>query len=271
MERIVVTRRIQHHGHLRGVVQSLALGVVWRQTDPMPETVAIQAPDGDLPAIRFAPSSPNGGGVVVVQEIFGVSNYIVGRCQDLADEGYVVYAPVLFARLPETPVLDPSSPDYLTQGMSASRGLDWDTAARDVVAAVATLRAEPGVGKVGLLGFCFGGGLAFNVAALTEVDALVSYYGSALPRLLSLAPQVTAPQLHHWGTEDSFIAGHSQAEARAALAGSPGTVQWEVHEGAGHAFDNNESPFHHAAASAAAWPVTLGFLASHLMGQASSG
>ena len=237
----------------------------------MPETVVIPAPDGDLPALRFAPSSPNGAGVVVVQEIFGVSDYIVGRCQNLADEGYVVYAPVLYARLPEKPVLDPSSPDYLTQGMSASRGLDWDTAVRDVVAAVATLRAEPGTERVGLLGFCFGGGLAFNVAALTEVDALVSYYGSALPRLLSLAPQVTAPQLHHWGTEDSFIAGPSQAEAREALASSPGTVQWEVHEGAGHAFDNNEAPFHHRAASAAAWPVTLGFLASHLAGQASNG
>ena len=66
----------------------------------MPETVVIPAPDGDLPALRFAPRSPNGAGVVVVQEIFGVSDYIVGRCQDLADEGYVVYAPVLYTRLP---------------------------------------------------------------------------------------------------------------------------------------------------------------------------
>ncbi len=234
----------------------------------MPETVQIQAPDGDLPALRFAPSSPNGAGVVVVQEIFGVSDYIVGRCQNLADEGYVVYAPILYDRLPEKPVLDPSSPDYLTQGMTASRGLDWETAARDVVAAVATLRAESGTEKVGLLGFCFGGGLAFNVAALTDVDALVSYYGSALPRLLDLAPQVTAPQLHHWGTRDSFIEGPAQGEAREALATSPGTVQWEVYEGAGHAFDNNQVPFHHPTASAAAWPVTLGFFASHLLGRA---
>ncbi len=237
----------------------------------MPETVVVHAPDGDLPALRFVPEAPNGAGVVVVQEIFGVSDYIIGRCQDLADEGFVVYAPVLYSRLPEEPVLDPSSPDYLMQGMTASRDLDWDTAARDVIAASSALRTEPGVDKVGLLGFCFGGGLAFNVAALTDVDALVSYYGSALPSLLDLAPAVTAPQLHHWGTEDTFIGGPAQAEARQALASSPGTVQWEVHEGAGHAFDNSQVPFHHPAASAAAWPVTLGFLATHLTRAVSNG
>jgi carboxymethylenebutenolidase len=237
----------------------------------MPETVVVHAPDGDLPVLRFAPDTPNGAGIVVVQEIFGVSDYIVGRCQDLAAEGYVVYAPVLYSRLPEEPPLDPSSPDYMMQGMAASRGLDWDTAARDVVAATSALRTEAGVDKVGLLGFCFGGGLAFNVAALTDVDALVSYYGSALPRLLDLAPQVTAPQLHHWGTQDSFIEGPAQREVREALATSPGTVQWEAYEGAGHAFDNSQVPFHHAAASAAAWPVTLTFLASHLIVKASNG
>jgi carboxymethylenebutenolidase len=236
----------------------------------MPETVVVQALDGDLPALRFAPERPNRAGIVVVQEIFGVSAYIVSRCQDLADEGYVVYAPQLYSRLPGKPTLDPSSPDYLMQGMAASRDLDWDTAARDVVAAVTVLREEPGVDKVGLLGFCFGGGLAFNVAALTDVDALVSYYGSGLPRLLDLAPRVTAPQLHHWGAEDSFIGSDVQAEAHQALAASPGPVDWRSYEGAGHAFDNNETSFQHEASRAAAWPVTLDFFASHLTGRASN-
>jgi hypothetical protein len=90
---------------------------------------------------------------------------------------------------------------------------DWDTAARDGRGGGQPLRTEEGVDTVGLLGFCYGGGLAFNVAALTDVDALVSYYGSALPRLLDLAPQVTAPQLHHWGTEDSFIDGPTRRRA----------------------------------------------------------
>jgi len=232
----------------------------------MPETVVVHAPDGELPVFRFPPESPNGAAVVVVQEIFGVSDYIMGRCQDLANAGYLVYAPILYSRLTEMPVLDPASPDYLMQGMTATNSLDWDVVARDIVASVDAVRAEPGISAVGLLGFCFGGGLAFDAASRAEVDALVSYYGSALPRLLDLAPRVSAPQLHHWGTQDSFIDADAQASIREALAASPGSVQWEVHEGAGHAFDNNETSFLHPEARAAAWPVTLQFLARNLVG-----
>lgn len=234
----------------------------------MPQTVLVPTHEGDLPVLRFAPSDPNGAGIVVVQEIFGVSGYIQDRCQDLADVGYLVYAPVLYDRLPEEPVIDPESPDYLTQGMSAMQALDWPTAATDVVATVDALRSEEGVGKVGLLGFCFGGGLAFQVAAMTDPDVLVSYYGSALPGLTGLAAQVRAPQLHHWGSKDSFIDGDAQAKAREALAASPGPVEWRTYEGAGHAFDNPIPMFHDAAASAAAWPTTLAFLAEHLLAPA---
>lgn len=231
----------------------------------MSQTVLIPTHDGDLPVLRFVPTTPNGAGVVVVQEIFGVSGYIQDRCQDLADIGYLVYAPVLYDRLPEEPVIDPESPDYLMQGMSAMQALDWETAAKDVVATLAALRAEASVGKVGLLGFCFGGGLAFQVAAMSDPDVLVSYYGSALPHLTHLAGQVSAPQQHHWGSMDTFIDAAAQAQAREALEASSGDVDWRTYEGAGHAFDNPNPMFHDAAASAAAWPVTLDFLAEHLV------
>ena len=75
----------------------------------MSETVVVHTSDGDLPVLRFTPSSPNGAGVVVVQEIFGVSGYIQDRCQDLADVGYLVYAPDLYDRLSEKAVIDPES------------------------------------------------------------------------------------------------------------------------------------------------------------------
>ena len=231
----------------------------------MPETVLVPTHDGDLPVLRFAPTAPNGAGVVVVQEIFGVSGDIQDRCQDLADVGYLVYAPVLYDRLPLEPVIDPESPDYLMQGMSAMQALDWQTAATDVVATLEALHSESGIGKVGLLGFCFGGGLAFQVAAVADPDVLVSYYGSALPRLTDLADKVRAPQLHHWGSKDSFIEADAQAQAREALAASPGPVDWRTYDGAGHAFDNPNPMFHDAAASTAAWPTTLDFLAEHLL------
>jgi carboxymethylenebutenolidase len=117
-------------------------------------------------------------------------------------------------------------------------------------------------GGVGLLGFCFGGGLAFHVAAVTPVDVLVSYYGSALPGLLGLADQVTVPSLHHFGTADAYISAEAQEQIRAAVTANG--ARFETYEGAGHAFDNPGPMFHHAAASAAAWATTVQFLAEHL-------
>ncbi|HET8594290.1 MAG TPA: dienelactone hydrolase family protein, partial [Intrasporangium sp.] len=135
---------------------------------------------------------------------------------------------------------------------------------RDGVAAVQWLRGRDEVtGKVGLVGFCFGGGLAFNIAAKEPVEALVSYYGSALPMLLEIAPRVTVPSLHHFGTADSFIDQESVAKVRAAVTASPATVFHE-YEGADHAFDNPDLPWHHAAASAQAWDRTVAFLQEHL-------
>ena len=232
----------------------------------MSETITVHAADGDLTALRYAPAHPNGAGIVVVQEIFGTSEYIRERSRDLAALGYVVYTPNLYDRLPTEPVFDPDAPDYIMQGMTASQGIDFDVAARDVVATLEALRLEEGISKVALIGFCYGGGLAFLAASLSDPDALVSYYGSALPRLLDRAPQVRAPQLHHWGLEDSLIAGAAQAEAREALHSSPGPVQWETYEGAEHAFDNPHGMFHHRYASQKAWATTVAFLASHLQG-----
>lgn len=226
----------------------------------MSESITIHAPDGELPALRYAPQHPNGAGLVVVQEIFGTSDYIRERSRDLAALGYVVYTPVLYDRLPEEPVFDPEAPDYVMQGMTASQGLDLEVAARDVVATLEALRLEEGLSKVGLVGFCYGGGLAFLAASESDPDALVSYYGSSIAQHLDRAPSVPGPQLHHWGLDDAFIAGAVQAEIREALQGSPGPVQWETYEGAGHAFDNPHRLFHHPHASRAAWATTVDFL-----------
>jgi carboxymethylenebutenolidase len=118
-------------------------------------------------------------------------------------------------------------------------------------------------GDVAAVGFCFGGGLAFNVAAEEPLDALVSYYGSSLPQLHPLAPRVGAPSLHHFGDADSFIPMETVREIEAAVTAQP-DVSFEIHPGAGHAFDNPAPSFHHPEASAAAWASTVRFLSEHL-------
>ena len=227
-----------------------------------PTTVEVPTEGGAVPTHVWQPDGPaTGGGVVVLQEIFGVSGYIRSRCADLAALGYTVVAPEIYWRLEDTEV-DETAPDFLERAFGVMRRVDWELAVADGRAALAHLRELPGVDRVALLGFCFGGGLAFHVAAEDRPDALVSYYGSAIPQLLELAPQVTAPSLHHFGLADTFIDQETVRRVRAAVSG-PHT-RFETYEGAGHAFDNPHPVFFHPQASETAWQVTTAFLQEHL-------
>lgn len=231
---------------------------------PAPLSIDTPTPDGPMPSMLWTPPAGAGPGLVMVQEIFGVSPYIQRRSADLAALGYVVLAPELYWRLPDRSI-DESRDDVLSQGMALAGQVDWETTVGDARAAVQHLRERPEVdGGVGLIGFCFGGGVAFNVAAVEHVDVLVSYYGSALPALLSLADQVTAPSLHHFGEADAFIPPEQVQRIRETVTVRPNVV-FETYPGANHAFDNDQlSDLHHQEASDAAWTTTVNFLAEHL-------
>ncbi|SOC56847.1 dienelactone hydrolase family protein [Ornithinimicrobium cerasi] len=242
----------------------------------------IATADGPLPALLWLPDGVEDGaevpGLVVLQEIFGVGSYVQARCADLADLGYAVLAPQLYARLVEgsagVPVVEtPAGEGGLDEGMALVQRLDWDLAVRDGLAARDALATMPGVeeSRVGLLGFCLGGGLAFAVAAASAqagvpVPALVSFYGSALPQLLPLAEHVDCPSLHLFGTADAFIPAEKVEQVREAVTsgGARAHVRLELFEGAGHAFDNPDPLFHHPGASEAAWTSTEAFLAEVL-------
>jgi len=161
--------------------------------------------------------------------------------------------------------VDESASDAVGQAMAMAGRLDWQTTLADAVAALGRLGELDEVrGTPGVAGFCFGGALAFNVAAETVPAVLVSYYGSSLPALLELASQVTCPSLYHFGTADSYIDAQAvEAVTRGVTAdGRPGRV--ELHEGADHAFDNDDFFLHHPEASQRAWSSMLAFLGEHL-------
>ncbi|MGH3503240.1 MAG: dienelactone hydrolase family protein [Nocardioidaceae bacterium] len=226
--------------------------------------ITVPTDAGDMPTHQWLPEGGSGPGLVLVQEIFGVSDYIQERAADLAGLGYVVLAPEVYWRLEDTAV-DESRDDFLQRAMGIAGRVDWPAAVSDVRAALRHLRDLPEVeGGVGVIGFCFGGGLAFNVAAVDSVDVLVSYYGSALPQLLDLAPQVDAPSLHHFGTADAFLDTATVERIREAVTAAPGEVRFETYDGAGHAFDNPHPQFHHPEASRQAWRTTASFLEQHL-------
>jgi carboxymethylenebutenolidase len=230
-----------------------------------PELIEIQTADGRLPAYLWHPPARSGPAVVVFQEIFGVTDYVQARCADLAELGFVVCAPEIYWRLGEDIRIE-DGPDALEQAMGVMGRLDWPAAVRDGAAALEHVRGLIEVnGPVGLLGFCFGGGLAFNVAAESDPDVLVSYYGSSLPQLLDRVDDVSAPSLHHFGMADAYLPPAVVEEVSSALSRSA-TTWIETYPGAGHAFDNPNPIFHHPEASAAAWNTTTRFLLDRLSG-----
>jgi carboxymethylenebutenolidase len=233
----------------------------------MSESVNVPTGSGEMPAHLWLPPSGQGPGIVLLQEIFGVSGYVQRRGAQLAELGYAVVAPEIFWRLGVTSPVE--GDDALEQGMGLVQRLDWDQAVLDATATVQWLREHDAVDAgVGVVGFCFGGGLGFTVAAGLEseghapVDALVSYYGSALPELHA-AMTVTAPSLHHFGLADSFIDTATVRAIEESLTLQPATV-FETYEGADHAFDNPDMPWHHPGASTMAWSTTEQFLRKHL-------
>jgi len=238
----------------------------------MTERISIETPDGAMPGQLWLPADGSGPGIVLVQEIFGVSSYIERRARDLAELGYVVVAPELFWRLGVAKVEE--GPGAMEEGFGLLQRLDWAAAVADGVAAVSWLRGRAEVsGGLGIVGFCLGGGLGFNIAAQTSVDALVSYYGSALPGLLGLDPDssgptlsadsVTAPSLHHFGLKDSFIPREVVQQLRTTLS-TQDTVTFITHENGDHAFDNDDFHLYDETSSREAWAQTVDWLGEHL-------
>jgi len=215
---------------------------------------------GQMPAYVARPASGRGPGIVVLQEIFGVTDYLKRRADDLAGAGYVALVPDLYWRIGEHVALPEDTPEGLQQAFGYLQRLDEGQAVDDAIAALEALRAMPETGgRAGVLGFCMGGRLAYHVATRTRPDTVVSYYGSGIAAQLDAASQVSAPVLFHFGTADPYLPLEEAQQIGAAFAGHA-NCQVELHEGAGHAFDNPSPLFHHAAAAQEAWPQTVAFL-----------
>lgn len=219
-----------------------------------------------LPATLFRPDSDMGAGIVLVQEIFGRTQYMRRRAWDLAELGYNVVLPQVFWRL-GVDTIPEDSPDALQVAMGHVQQLDSDLAISDIRTAVTWLRADPeSEHAVALVGFCFGGGLAYatlqDASGPEHADALVSYYGSALPQLIEGAV-VHADSLHHFGDADAFIPLDVVKRIRDVVRREG--AEFHLWRGANHAFDNPspELGLHDPRASRDAWEVTVDWLAEH--------
>ncbi len=199
-------------------------------------TITVAAGDGGtFNAYVSTPESGSGPGIVLLQEIFGVNRSMRAVADYYAEEGYVVIVPDLFWRIEPGIELGYSDAE-VQQARGYKQQFDIDTSIDDIAATIAALRALPQcVGKVGVLGFCLGGRLAFLTAARTDVDCAVSYYGGGIEQSLDEAGQIRCPMALHFGGDDSHIPMDAVAQVQGALAGRD-DVEIYIYPGAGHGF-----------------------------------
>lgn len=231
-------------------------------SSPSRRTESVTVPDGTFDLHVWSPGEP-APGVLVLQEIFGVGEYIEAVCERLATAGYVAAAPDLYWRT--APGFRAGHDEAGLQASFEQVGrLDVPQAIVDAVAALGALGDLPDVaGRPGVIGFCLGGTLAWGVAAQGDPSCCVSYYGSGVPDMLGLADEVRCPVLLHFGDDDPYIPGERIDAVDAVVAGHRNLTLNVEH--AGHAFDNHVAPmFSVPAAAAAAWAKTLAFLETNL-------
>jgi carboxymethylenebutenolidase len=227
-------------------------------------TEQVQTPDGSFGLQVWLPPAGRGPGVLVAQEIFGVSDYIEAAAEDLAALGYVVAAPDLFWRL--RPGIRLAHDEAgIAEALETGNRFDFAQGVVDAVAAYQVLAGLPEVtGGMGLVGFCLGGSIVYFMATQLKPDAVVSFYGSGVPDHLHQFSKITSPIQFHFGGSDQFIARDDVAKVEEAVAGHP-SAEIHVEEQAGHAFHNRKAPvFYNPEPASRAWARTEHFLAKHL-------
>ena len=217
--------------------------------------ITLTASDGhSFQAWESRPSGTPRGAVIVIQEIFGVNSHIRSVTDAYAADGYLAIAPALFERTHrgyETGY----APDDIQAGIEVMQGLDMGNTLRDVAATVARVQ---GAGKVGILGYCWGGTVAWVAAArVAGLACSIPYYGGGIPSFIGEKPQ--CPVMFQFGEEDTMP---SLQQAREIAAAHPGaTANFYA---AGHGFNCDQRGSYNAQASQLARTRTLEFLARHV-------
>jgi carboxymethylenebutenolidase len=212
-----------------------------------------------------APRSGSGPGIVVLQEIFGINAVMRGIADDLAAQGYVALVPDLFWRLePGVELTDKTDAEW-QHAFNLMNRFDVNTGVEDIQASIDALRTQPGVGaKVGAVGYCLGGLLAYLTAARTDVDASVGYYGVNIQTLLGEAAQIKKPMLLHIAGEDQFVPPPAQDQIISALKENPQVTLYR-YEGVNHAFARIGGKHYDQSATVLANSRTENFLRRHLI------
>jgi len=216
------------------------------------KSLNLTASDGHrLGAYRADPSAAPVGGIVVIQEIFGVNHHIRNVCERFAAEGYAAVAPALFDRQVRD-FQSGYSPEEIEKARKFVANPDWDAMLRDTAAAIAELKSA---GPVSIIGFCMGGTVAFLAAArLDGLTAAVGYYGGRIVAFADEKPR--CPTQLHFGDKDQSI---PLTDVETIKQKRP-DCDIHVYKDAGHGFHCDERGSYHEPSSRVAWERTLAWL-----------
>jgi carboxymethylenebutenolidase len=220
----------------------------------MSRVIKLQANDGhELDAYEVEPTGKPWGALVVVQEIFGVNQHMRSVADRFAEEGFYAVVPALFDRVePNVELTD----DGMQQGIALAQKININDAVKDVDAALQYAAKKTGK-PAGVVGYCYGGTLAWLSATRLSPAAAVGYYGGQIVWFAEENPRV--PVLLHFGKQDGHI---PQADVEKVHAAHPEVeICWYD---AGHAFNNDTRASYNAEAAKEAMARTLAFFNRHL-------
>jgi carboxymethylenebutenolidase len=218
--------------------------------------IRLRSRDGhELDAYLARPQGRARGGIVIAQEMYGVNDYLRSVCDFYAGHGYAAIAPALYDRKQRGLIYAYTKDDHDRAQHTYTRW-NFDAAIDDLAAAHGEVA---GTGKVGIIGFCWGGSLAWLSACRRNYDCAVAYYGSMMPDFADEQPR--CPVMAHVGDKDTSLPAARIAHFRAAQP----EVPVYIYDGAPHGFDNKDrTERYNAAAHELSRARTLKFLARHV-------
>lgn len=227
--------------------------------------IELQALDGSgsFGAYLATPEGAIRGGIVVIQEIFGVNPGIRAKCDQWAAKGYVALAPDMFWRFAPGIELDPDVKEQAEKAFSIRTQFDPDKGVADLEVAIRECRERAGARKVGVVGYCLGGRMAYLCATRTDADASIGYYGAGIDAKLNEAHAIANPLMLHFAGEDHFITEEVVAKIEAALADND-HVTIHRYPGVDHGFATTSGSRRNEAAANEADARTEAFFAEHI-------
>lgn len=185
------------------------------------QDITIATADGSFGGYLASPSAGRGPGIVVIQEIFGVNGFVRAIADGFAARGFFALAPDLFWRLePNIQLTDKTDAEW-KRAFDLMGRFDIDAGVKDIQATISHLRQVPGcTGKVGTVGYCLGGLLAYLSATRTDSDASVGYYGVNIDKMIGEAKTIRHPLLLHIAAGDEYVNAEAQKQIVAGLSGN---------------------------------------------------